>query len=290
MNPTYILEEKLLRRNLQIIHHVAQQTGAEIILAFKAYALWKTFPIFRQYIHATTASSPYEAQLAVEKFGAPAHTYSPAYTDQNIQPLAKCSSHLTFNSLSQAQRYAHIAKKNTTKHLTRTTHQPTILRNTNTTLQPMHTRKPIRSNRRTTTNTTTNLARRIPLPFTLRKQRRTIPTNTTTHTTQIQTLANTTQVDKLRRRTPHHTQQLQHTTTHTNTQTIPHTIPKTTHHTRTRIRIRMANRYTTRTSHRHRTTTTHNHSHTQCIIRMPHARHTRNAIPTHRPRSKNTTT
>ena len=104
--PTYVLEEDLLRRNLSIINKVARDAGVEIILAFKAYALWKTFPIFREYISATTASSLHEARLAFEEFGAPAHTYSPAYTDYEIDEIARYSSHLTFNSLSQFERYA----------------------------------------------------------------------------------------------------------------------------------------------------------------------------------------
>lgn len=101
VRPMYILEEDKLRRNLQLIREVSEKSGAEIILAFKAYALWKTFPVFREYIHATTASSLYEARLAFEEFGAPAHTYSPAYTDYEIEEIARYSSHLTFNSLSQ---------------------------------------------------------------------------------------------------------------------------------------------------------------------------------------------
>ena len=103
--PYYILEESKLRKNLSLIQHVADEAGIEIILAFKAYALWKTFPIFREYIHATTASSLYEARLAFEEFGSKAHTYSPAYTDNEIDDIARMSTHLTFNSLSQLQRF-----------------------------------------------------------------------------------------------------------------------------------------------------------------------------------------
>lgn len=103
--PTYILEEELLRRNLSLISRVAKEADVEIILAFKAYALWKTFPIFREYIHATTASSLSEVRLAFEEFGAPAHTYSPAYTDYEIDDIARMSSHLTFNSLTQYDRF-----------------------------------------------------------------------------------------------------------------------------------------------------------------------------------------
>ena len=103
--PTYIIEEKKLRRNLQLIADVARRADVEIILAFKAFALWKTFPIFREYIKSTTASSLFEARLAFDKFGAKAHTFSPAYTDDEIDEIVNCSSHLSFNSLSQYERY-----------------------------------------------------------------------------------------------------------------------------------------------------------------------------------------
>lgn len=105
MTPVYIIEEARLRRNLRLIADVARRADVEIILAFKAFALWKTFPIFREYIHSTTASSLGEARLAFEEFGAKAHTYSPAYTDDEIDQIVSCSSHLTFNSLSQYERY-----------------------------------------------------------------------------------------------------------------------------------------------------------------------------------------
>ena len=107
--PIYIIEEQKLRRNLKLIASVAAKADIEVILAFKAFALWKTFPIFREYIGATTASSLYEAKLAFEQFGAPAHTYSPAYTDAEFDEIVSCSSHLTFNSLSQYERFHHRA-------------------------------------------------------------------------------------------------------------------------------------------------------------------------------------
>ena len=103
--PIYIIEEARLRRNLQLIADVARRADVEIILAFKAFALWKTFPIFREYIRSTTASSLSEARLAFEEFGSRAHTYSPAYTDGEFDEILRCSSHLTFNSLSQYERF-----------------------------------------------------------------------------------------------------------------------------------------------------------------------------------------
>ena len=105
-SPCYVMEEELLRRNLALIHSVAERAGVEIILAFKAFALWKSFPIFREYISHTTASSLFEARLAAEEFGSKAHTYSPAYTEEEFGAILDCSSHITFNSLSQYRRFA----------------------------------------------------------------------------------------------------------------------------------------------------------------------------------------
>ena len=109
-NPCYIVEERLLRRNLELIRSVSERAGVEIILAFKAFALWKTFPIFREYINSTTASSLNEARLGKELFGAPCHTYSPAYLEDEMEAIVKCSSHVTFNSLSQLRRLQHYVR------------------------------------------------------------------------------------------------------------------------------------------------------------------------------------
>lgn len=108
--PMYVLEENKLIHNLSVIRDVADKSGIEIILAFKAYALWKTFPIIRRYINATTASSLYEARLAKEEFGNKAHTFSPAYTDYEIADIAACSSHITFNSLNQFNNYNKVVR------------------------------------------------------------------------------------------------------------------------------------------------------------------------------------
>ena len=107
--PIYIIEEKLFRKNLSLIASVAKRADVEIIMAFKAFALWKTFPIVREYINSTTASSLNEARLAFEEFGSPSHTYSPAYKRDEISDIARMSSHLTFNSLTQYRDMAPLA-------------------------------------------------------------------------------------------------------------------------------------------------------------------------------------
>ena len=104
-SPCYIMEEELLRKNLSLIKSVADRAGVEIILAFKSFAMWRSFPIFREYIDHSTASSVYEARLALEEFGSKAHTYSPAYTEQDFPEIMRCSSHITFNSMAQFERF-----------------------------------------------------------------------------------------------------------------------------------------------------------------------------------------
>ena len=109
-NPCYVMEEDKLRRNLSLIRDVSRRADVNIILAFKAFALWKSFGVFREYIQSTTASSLYEARLAKEEFGEKAHTYSPAYVDEEFDEIVKCSSHITFNSLSQYERFGERAR------------------------------------------------------------------------------------------------------------------------------------------------------------------------------------
>ena len=103
--PIYIIEESKLRANLSLISDVAKCADAEFILALKSFALWRTFPIFREYIAATTASSLCEARLAADEFGSLAHTYSPAYTSGEIETIALSSSHITFNSIRQYEDF-----------------------------------------------------------------------------------------------------------------------------------------------------------------------------------------
>lgn len=109
-SPCYVMEETLLRRNLELIRSVQERAGVNIILAFKAFALWRSFPIIREYIRHSTASSVSEAQLAFEEMGSPAHTYAPAYTEEEFPLFLKYSSHITFNSLSQFGRFYPMVK------------------------------------------------------------------------------------------------------------------------------------------------------------------------------------
>ena len=105
-SPCYVIDEERFRKNLSLIKHVADESGAEIILAFKGFAMWGVFPILREYISGAAASSVDEARLCFEEIGSPARTYSPAYKTDDFNSLLKYSSHITFNSLAQFRKYS----------------------------------------------------------------------------------------------------------------------------------------------------------------------------------------
>ena len=111
--PYYIVYESKLRRNLELIKSVTDRAGVTIIMAFKANALWKTFSVMREYGVASTASSLNEMWLANEELGKLAHSYCPAYTESTIYKYLQGSSHITFNSLEQCNRFKpHVDKFN----------------------------------------------------------------------------------------------------------------------------------------------------------------------------------
>ena len=111
--PYYIVYEDKLRRNLKLIKDVENRAGIKIIMAFKANALWKTFPIIKEYCLSSTASSLNEMKLSLEFLGKDVHTYCPVYTENTFPEFLAGSSHITFNSLSQFEKfYPQIRERN----------------------------------------------------------------------------------------------------------------------------------------------------------------------------------
>lgn len=104
-SPCYVLDESKLKANLELMQRVQADSGATIILALKGFAMWSAFPLVRQYLKGCTASSVWEAELAADTFGSEVHAYSPAYKSQDIERLLQLCNHISFNSLSQWQRY-----------------------------------------------------------------------------------------------------------------------------------------------------------------------------------------
>ena len=103
--PFYIVYEDSLRSNLELINRVKREAGVNIIMAFKANALWRTFPIIKEYCTASTASSLNEMDLALDCLGDEVHSYCPAYTPLTINRYLEGSTHITFNSLNQWERF-----------------------------------------------------------------------------------------------------------------------------------------------------------------------------------------
>ena len=104
-SPCYVLDETLLRINLEILKLVQEEAGVEIICALKGYSMWSTFPMVGKYLSGATASSLHEARLIFEEMGKKAHTYCPVYRDEEFEAILHYSSHITFNSLTQYERY-----------------------------------------------------------------------------------------------------------------------------------------------------------------------------------------
>lgn len=104
-SPCYVCDEALLERNLKLMKRVQDESGADIILALKGFSMWSTFPLVRDYLKGCTASSVWEARLAAEEFSREVHAYAPAYKQSDIAELLPIVHHISFNSLSQWQRY-----------------------------------------------------------------------------------------------------------------------------------------------------------------------------------------
>jgi carboxynorspermidine decarboxylase len=107
-SPCYVIDEERFRKNLSLIRHIAEESGTEIILAFKGFAMWGVFDILKEYVSGAAASSLHEARLCFEEIGTPAHTYSPVYKKNEFRSIINYSSHITFNSIPQYEKYLDI--------------------------------------------------------------------------------------------------------------------------------------------------------------------------------------
>jgi carboxynorspermidine decarboxylase len=108
-SPCYVIEEERFRKNLGLIRKISDESGAEIILAFKGFAMWGVFPVLREYVSGAAASSADEARLCFEEIGALAHTYSPVYKESEFPDILRYSSHISFNSLAQYSKFSEAA-------------------------------------------------------------------------------------------------------------------------------------------------------------------------------------
>lgn len=110
VTPYYIIYEDKLRRNLKLLKDISKAADITIIMAFKANALWKSFPIIKEYFTASTASSLNEMKLSLDFLGDDVHTYCPVYTENTFPEFLAGSSHITFNSLTQFYKFYPLIK------------------------------------------------------------------------------------------------------------------------------------------------------------------------------------
>ena len=110
-SPAYVVDLGRLRHNLAILDHVQQRSGAKILLAMKAFAMWSVFPIIRETLHGVCASSPWEARLGREEFGREVHSFAAAFKESDVVELLGISNHLVFNSFNQLERFRPLWEK-----------------------------------------------------------------------------------------------------------------------------------------------------------------------------------
>ncbi|WP_322904149.1 carboxynorspermidine decarboxylase [Paenibacillus campi] len=104
-SPSYVVDERLLVKNLEILDSVQQRTGAHILLAQKGFSMHALYPLIGQYLKGVTSSSLFEARLGYEKMGKETHVYAPAYVDAEFDEMMTYSDHIVFNSFSQWHRF-----------------------------------------------------------------------------------------------------------------------------------------------------------------------------------------
>lgn len=103
--PCYVVDERLLVKNLEVLKDVADRTDCNILLAQKAFSMYSTYPLIRKFLNGTTASSLFEAKLGKEEFGGETHIFSPAYIPNDFDEIAKICDHIVFNSFSEFRKY-----------------------------------------------------------------------------------------------------------------------------------------------------------------------------------------
>ena len=104
-SPSYVVDEARLRTNLKTLASVRERTGANILLALKGFAMFRTFPLIREYLQGTCASGIDEARLGRERFGGSVHTFSPGYKESEVHELLGLTDHLVFNSFAQWKKF-----------------------------------------------------------------------------------------------------------------------------------------------------------------------------------------
>ncbi|MEK3834759.1 MULTISPECIES: carboxynorspermidine decarboxylase [unclassified Paenibacillus] len=104
-SPAYLVDERLLTKNLETLNYVQEKSGAKILLAQKGFSMHAVYPLVGKYLHGVTSSSLFEARLGFEEMGKEVHVYAPAYVDREFDELLRYSDHMVFNSFDQWSRF-----------------------------------------------------------------------------------------------------------------------------------------------------------------------------------------
>ncbi|SUQ51868.1 Carboxynorspermidine/carboxyspermidine decarboxylase [Clostridium neonatale] len=116
-SPCYLVDERLLEKNLKVLDCVQKESGAKIILATKAFSMFSTFPLIGKYLNGVTSSSLFEARLGYEEMGKEVHIFSPAYRMDEFNEIMKYSDHIIFNSFNQWKLYRDKVKNHKDKKI-----------------------------------------------------------------------------------------------------------------------------------------------------------------------------
>ena len=108
--PRYVIDERALRRNLDILKGVSDRTGAKILLAQKAFSCAAVYPLCAKYLAGTTASSLFEARHGHDNFGGETHVFAPAFAPEEMDELLGLVDHIVFNSPRQVEKFGEMAK------------------------------------------------------------------------------------------------------------------------------------------------------------------------------------
>ena len=103
--PSYVVDERLLKNNLEVLKSVIDRTGCEILLAQKAFSMYSTYPLIGSFISGTTASSLFEARLGKEEMGKEVHIFAPAYRNDEFDKILSLCDHIVFNSIQQWEKF-----------------------------------------------------------------------------------------------------------------------------------------------------------------------------------------
>jgi len=108
--PYYLIDENRLKKNMEIIQHVREASGARSVLALKCFSTWSVFELMSQYMDGTTSSTVYEARLGYEKFGKEVHAYSVVYSASEVEEVSQFATKVIFNSVSQLKMFKHLVQ------------------------------------------------------------------------------------------------------------------------------------------------------------------------------------